>query len=431
MELFLCNRKQKNFNCRIPTAAILQIIMEHLPLIPNLENHPTPYYMYDMGLLEKTLKQAAEASGRYGYHMHYAMKANHQKEILTAVKQHGLGVDCVSGYEVQAALDLGFDPSEIVFAGVGKTDAEIRLALQNDIFCFNCESVEELQVISAIAEMEKMTARVALRVNPGVDAGTHHHITTGLTENKFGIQLPHLQKALQICAENIHLHFMGLHFHIGSQITSNEPFINLVHRVNWIWDHYNINDYGPCMLNLGGGLGVDYENPLLNPMPDFAAFFAMISSNLNIPDHISIHFEPGRSLVAQCGSLITRVLYVKEGLHKQFIIADAGMTEIMRPALYGARHRIDNLSRSTGQVKTYDVVGPACESSDVFASDLRLSSTHRGDLLAIRSCGAYVQSMTLNYNLRPAAEPVFYYPSFNRLKSLFEGIPEPFMQKAV
>ena len=405
--------------------------MEHLPLIPNLENHPTPYYIYDMGLLENTLRRALDAASCHGYHIHYALKANHQKEILSLIREFGMGADCVSGYEMQAALDHGFDPSGVVFAGVGKTDEEIRHALHSDILCLNCESIEELGVVSEIAEREGLVARVALRVNPGVDANTHHHITTGLTENKFGIQLPHLQKALHMFTDSKYLQFMGLHFHIGSQITSNEPFINLVHRVNWIWEQYKIDDFGPCMLNLGGGLGVDYVNPSANPVPDFSSFFSLVAEHLQIPGHISVHFELGRSLVAQCGSLITKVLYMKEGIQKQFVIADAGMTEIMRPALYGAEHHIDNITSAGNPLHTYEVVGPACESSDVFSRNTRLPATSRGDLLAIRSCGAYVQSMTLNYNLRPAAAPVFYYPSFNKLKSDFHGIPEPFLQKAV
>jgi diaminopimelate decarboxylase len=366
----------------------------------------TPYYLYDLDLLRRTLDQARQAADRHGYHIHYAIKANHNPIVTGIIKDYGFGVDCVSGNEVMEALHRGFPAEKIVYAGVGKGDDEIRQALENDIFCFNVESVEELQVIDEIASEMKRPARIALRVNPGVEAHTHKYITTGLDENKFGIHPSQLQEALDLCRQSQWLHFLGLHLHIGSQITSMEPFARLCQRVNEIWEEFDVSSMGATILNLGGGLGVNYEDPDGNPMPDFESFFNTIAQNLRIPQHIQVHFELGRSLVAQCGNLITRVLYTKKGVDKEFVITDAGMTELMRPALYQARHRIENLS-SSGETRQYDVVGPVCESSDVFGKAVELPLTRRGDILAIKSCGAYAESMMLRYNMRARARSYF------------------------
>ncbi len=366
----------------------------------------TPYYLYDLDLLRKTLDRARQASAQHGYHIHYAIKANHNPIITGIINDYGFGIDCVSGNEVMEALHRGFPAEEIVYAGVGKSDDEIRQALENDIFCFNVESVEELQVIEEIASEMNRPARVAVRVNPGVEAHTHKYITTGLDENKFGIHPSQLQVALDLCSQSQWLHFMGLHFHIGSQITSLQPYIELCNRVNEIWEEFAISSLGATILNMGGGLGVNYDDPEGNPVPDFGSFFNAIAENLKVPDHIQVHFELGRSLVAQCGKLIAKVLYTKKGVDKEFAITDAGMTELMRPALYQAKHQIENLS-NTGEIHTYDVVGPVCESSDVFGKAVQLPITRRGDLLAIKSCGAYAESMMLRYNMRARARSYF------------------------
>ncbi len=364
----------------------------------------TPYYLYNLDVLHRTLQAALAAAGNYGYHIHYALKANHNPVITDIISNYGFGADCVSGNEVTEALHRGFPAQKVVFAGVGKSDEEIQHALENDILCFNCESVEELQIISQIAEECQKVAAVALRVNPHVQAQTHKYITTGLEENKFGIQLSRLQEALELCRQSQWIDFKGLHFHIGSQIMSMQPFEELCRKVNHIWQKFRIDEYNPVMLNLGGGLGVDYSNP--DVLPDFENFFSHIAKNLAIPSHIKVHFELGRSLVAQCGSLITKVLYTKEGNQKDFVIADAGMTELMRPALYQAVHKIENIT-SEGAPALYDVVGPICESSDVFAKNIALPLTRRGDLLAVKSCGAYAESMMLRYNMRGRAHSYF------------------------
>ncbi len=372
----------------------------------NFGNIKTPFYFYDLDLLGNTVSSAMEEAGKYGYIIHYALKANNNPVIAGVIRDRGLGADCVSGNEISKAAELGFSNDGIVFAGVGKTDEEIKLALDMDILCLNCESVEELHVIDEIANSTGKKARVALRVNPAVEALTHHYITTGLDENKFGISLAHLQTALDICDSSEYLEFVGLHFHIGSQITSLEPYKNLCLRVNQIWKDFNISEYGGYILNMGGGLGIDYINPEENAVPDFASFFEVFNDNLVLPPEAGVHFELGRSLTGQCGRIVTRVLYTKQGIGKQFVITDAGMTELMRPALYQAVHKIINIS-SSGDPETYDVVGPVCESSDVLAKGIVLPVTGRGDLLQVLSCGAYAESMTLNFNLRDIPGSVY------------------------
>lgn len=366
----------------------------------------TPYYLYDLHLLGQTIESANSAALEHNYKIHYAIKANNNPLIAKLIGGYGLGADCVSGNEVDFALQQGFKRENIVFAGVGKTDNEIQFALQNDIGYFNCESIEELEVVAHIAESMNRTARVAIRVNPGVGAGAHKYITTGLSDNKFGIHLSYLKHALDLVYQSPSLHFAGLHFHIGSQITSFEPFIDLCKSVNQIWKDFEIDKYGGRILNLGGGLGIDYENPDKNSIPPFSDYFNTISENLDIPSDIDIHFELGRSLVAQCGSLVTTVLFTKQGLSKKFIITDAGMTELMRPALYSAKHRVENIS-SDMEHETYDIAGPICESSDFLAQNISLPATKRGDILIIRSCGAYAESMNLNYNMRGRAGHIF------------------------
>ncbi len=327
------------------------------------------------------------------------MKANANPAVLKEVKEAGLGVDTVSGGEIAAAVAAGFAPEKIVFAGVGKTDAEIELALNTGIGNFNVESLPELEVISEIATRMGKTARVALRVNPNIDAHTHHYITTGLAENKFGINLEQLDEVIDRCMTLPSVEFVGLHFHIGSQITDNTPFAILSERINKLQEQIEEKGITLKSINVGGGLGIDYEDPDANPVPDFKSYFDVFEKNLKLRPGQELHFELGRAIVAQCGSLITKVLYVKKGTTKQFAIVDAGMTDLIRPALYQAYHKIDNIT-SDGEVDKYDVVGPICESSDVFEEDAMLPMVKRGDLLALRSAGAYGEIMASRYNLR-------------------------------
>ena len=361
----------------------------------------TPFYYYDIQLLKATLDAIAHEIEQYpNYHVHYALKANANARLLEIIQQAGVGADCVSGGEVQRAIDAGFSADKIVYAGVGKSDREILLALQHDIFCFNVESVPELHIINELAGKTGKTARVCLRINPDVEAHTHTHIITGMAENKFGIALSDMMHVVEMAKELKHISFVGLHFHIGSQITNMHDYVALCQRINEIQHQLNKHDIYPTVINVGGGLGIDYQDPDRNPIANFKAYFKVFTQHLHLRPEQSLHFELGRSIVAQCGSLITKVLYVKQASVKQFAIVDAGMTELIRPALYGAKHKITNLTSQSKQMEKYDVVGPICESSDVFDKDLMLPTTQRGDIIAIRSAGAYGEAMASTYNCR-------------------------------
>lgn len=376
--------------------------------IEEFESTPTPFYYYDMELLRQTLAEATSCASAHGFVVHYAMKANANPEILEAILDAGLGIDAVSGGEIARALETGFAPETIVYAGVGKRDDEIRLALDAGIACFNVESEPELEVIAALAEEAGVKARVALRVNPNIDAHTHAYITTGLAENKFGIAREHLDAMIARCMELPSILLEGLHFHIGSQITEMEPFEMLADTINELQDRYSPRGIEFRTINVGGGLGIDYDDPDAHPIPDFKALFDTFASRLKLHLGQTLHFELGRSIVAQCGSLITRVLYVKHGLTKQFAIVDAGFTELIRPALYQAHHKIENLTApADAPIETYDVVGPICESSDRFGVDEHLPETRRGDIIALRSAGAYGEIMASQYNCRPLPLSVF------------------------
>ena len=374
--------------------------------IDKLKALPTPFYYYDVKLLQDTLDMVKNEAGKYGYHAHYAVKANANPRILSIIAENGLGADCVSGGEVKAALDAGFPADKIVFASVGKADWEINLGLDNDIFCFNVESAVELEIIDELAAAKNKVASVALRINPEVDAHTHAKITTGMKENKFGINLSQLGQVLDNLANLKNVKLIGIHFHIGSQITDMSAFRNLVIRVNEIQEDLEARGIRIENVNFGGGLGIDYYHPNHLPIPAFDNYFAVFNKLLKIRPGQQVHFEPGRSVVAQCGTLISKVLYVKEGETKKFAILDAGFTELIRPAMYDAYHRIENIS-SDEDVELYDVVGPICESSDVFGKDVELNKAHRGDLIALRSAGAYGEVMASQYNCRQL--PKAYY----------------------
>lgn len=365
------------------------------------EGARTPFYYYDKALLEKTLDEIERCTAGTPMKVHYAIKANHTPEVLRMIAARGFGADCVSGNEIKTAVECGFRPERIYYAGVGKTDEEILTGIDAGIGCFNIESVEEIDIISDLASSRGKDVTVALRVNPNIDAHTHHYITTGLKENKFGIDLALLDDAIRRVKESPRLRLGGLHFHIGSQITTNEPFRILCERINALKVRYEREGIRFSFFNVGGGLGIDYENPDGNPIPDLAGYFSTILDNLKLDKGQEVHCELGRAIVGQCGSLITRVVLVKHGLEKSFVITDAGMTDLIRPALYGAHHVIQNLSAAGKPADSvYDVVGPICESSDVFSAGETMPQTRRGDILAIRSAGAYGASMASQYNMR-------------------------------
>ncbi len=374
--------------------------------IHQLQQYKTPFYYYDLELLRKTLNAINTESQKYNYHVHYAFKANANKNIIALIKQYGLGADCVSGNEVKCAIENNFEPAKIVFAGVGKNDDEINYALSQNIFCFNCESIHELEIINDLAKQQNKTASIALRINPNVDAHTHKYITTGLEENKFGINPYEFEAVIEKLKTLPHLKLIGLHFHIGSQITNLKPFKQLCLRVNEINTFFLNKGYDLPIINVGGGVGINYNEPDKESIIDFESYFKVFHDFIALRPQQQLHFELGRAVVAQCGSLMSKVLYIKNGINTNFAILDAGMTELIRPALYQAFHKIENISAKSSEVENtktnfkYDVVGPICESSDCFGKAVELPETKRGDLIAIRSAGAYGEVMSSRYNLR-------------------------------
>lgn len=374
---------------------------------------PTPFYYYDIEVLKQTLQKLKKESDKYKFNIHYALKANANNKILNIIKSFKIGADCVSGNEIKKAIECNFSPEHIVFAGVGKSDTEINYALENNIFCFNCESLQELEVINELAIAKNKTAKIALRINPNVNANTHKYITTGLEENKFGINLWELDAVVVALKGLKNLQLIGLHFHIGSQITDLSSFKTLCLKVNEIQTWFVNHKIKIENINVGGGLGVDYHEPDKNLIADFSAYFKLFNDFLELLPNQKVHFELGRSISAQCGTLISRVLYIKKGVNTNFAILDAGMTELMRPALYQAYHKIENLTKQTqdSRPKTqdykYDVVGPICESSDCFGKAVDLPETLRGDIIALRTAGAYGEVMSSAYNLRDRVKAVY------------------------
>ena len=367
----------------------------------------TPFYYYDTNILRQTLSAINTETQKYdNYFVHYAVKANANLKVLQIINEAGLGIDCVSGGEIEQVLKVGFPANKIVFAGVGKSDWEIELGLDKDIFCFNVESIPELEVINEIAARKGKAATVCFRINPNVGAHTHANITTGLAENKFGIAMEDMERVIELAQGMKNVQFKGLHFHIGSQILEMDDFVALANRINELQDQLEAKGIRIDIINVGGGLGIDYVQPQEHPIPNFAEYFATYRKYLKLREGQTVHFELGRAVVGQCGALVTKVNYVKEGSFKKFVIVDAGFTDLIRPALYDAHHKIINLTATTDEVETYDVVGPICESSDVFDKGIELARTKRGDLVALLSAGAYGEIMASGYNCR--ALPVGY-----------------------
>ncbi len=364
----------------------------------------TPYYYYDTNLLRDTLKSINDEVSKYdGYFVHYAIKANANLKLLKIIKDAGFGIDCVSGGEIERALEAGFSSEKIVFAGVGKSDWEIELAVDNNIFCFNVESIPELEVINEISAKKGKVSNVCFRINPNVGAHTHANITTGLAENKFGIAMEDMEDIIKMSSTMKNVNFIGLHFHIGSQILDMSDFVALSERINELQDKLVADGIKLQIINVGGGLGIDYQNPQENSIPNFKDYFATYHKHLKLRPGQTVHFELGRAVVGQCGALITRVNYMKKGAVKQFAIVDAGMTDLIRPALYDAVHKTINLTSDEPE-QLYDVVGPICESSDVFVKDIKLNAVRRGDIIAMLSAGAYGEIMASQYNCRRLPE---------------------------
>lgn len=375
--------------------------------LDNIVDLSTPYYCYDLSLLRNTIGTIQKEISGFPFVVHYAVKANGNPRILEEISKTGLGADLVSGNEILAALKAGFAPGMMAFAGVGKTDSEIEIAIDNDIYCFNVESEPEMEVINEIAGLKGKKVGIAIRVNPDIDAHTHRYITTGTVADKFGIDLPMLDEVVDLALRLPNLRLRGLHFHIGSQITTLEPFKMLCEKINFLIEHFENRGVTFEMIDAGGGLGVDYNNPEANQIAPFHDFFQVFKDGIKLRPGQKVHFELGRSIVAQCGALISKVVFVKENSAKKFVVLDAGMTHLLRPALYNAHHKIVNLTSQESEHDTYDVVGPICESSDVFAHDEILPITRRGDLIAILSAGAYGESMASTYNMRSLPQSHF------------------------
>jgi diaminopimelate decarboxylase len=373
-------------------------------IIQKFRDLPTPFYFYDLDVLNTTCQKVLDESVKTGFKVHYAVKANPNPRILKIISSYGFGADCVSFNEIERAISCGFKPSETVFAGVGKTDKDIVAALKADILCFNCESIPEIEVINSIAEKQNKVSTIALRINPYIEAHTHKYITTGVPESKFGVNTWELKEVVErlISLKNVSL--KGIHFHIGSQITKMSVFKSLCSRINELQEWFLSQNINLEIINVGGGLGIDYVNP--DKPARFEDYFSLIKEFVKLRSGQSIHVEPGRSIVGQCGSLISKVLFIKKGSNTTFAIIDAGMTDLIRPALYQASHRIENLT-SNGKADRYDVVGPVCESADTFAKYIELPETRRGDIIAIRSAGAYGEAMASRYNLRDLPGAVF------------------------
>ena len=364
-----------------------------------MQNTKTPFYYYDTKILNDTLQLIIEESSKYNFNVHYAIKANANIDILNIISSRGKGADCVSGNEITRAIETGFKPSDIVFAGVGKSDEEINIAIDNNIFCFNCESSSEIEVINDIAISKNKIANIALRINPNVDAKTHKHITTGLRRNKFGINIEDINSVLELIDSCSNINLIGLHFHIGSQINDINVFVELCERINAIQEILKGKDISLEHINVGGGLGINYSEPEKELIAPFGRYFKVFADNLKLEENQKVHFELGRSIVGQCGFLISKVLYTKESVENKIAIIDAGMTDLLRPALYNASHKIENIS-SNEEPELYDIVGPICESSDTFGIDVLVNKLHRNDLIKIHSAGAYGEVMASEYNLR-------------------------------
>jgi diaminopimelate decarboxylase len=372
--------------------------------IEKFRSLPTPFYYYDIDVLKTTLDNVKRESDKFGYTVHYALKANSNNHLLKLISSYGFGADCVSGNEIARAIETGFKPGAIVFAGVGKSDNEIDFALNAGIFCFNCESIPEIEVINGIAKRLNKKAQIALRINPNVDAHTHKYITTGIEENKFGINLWELEEVVEMISGLSNINLKGMHFHIGSQIKNMAAFKSLSTRINELQTWFSDHHADIRIVNVGGGLGIDYQNPEVQP--DFSEYFSLFNDLIELRPGQELHLEPGRSIIGQCGSLISRVLFIKKGKNTSFAIIDAGMTDLIRPALYNAYHKIENITSDRSK-QHYDVVGPICESSDSFGKYVELPEAQRGDFIAIRSAGAYGEAMASRYNLRDLAPAVF------------------------
>jgi diaminopimelate decarboxylase len=396
---------------------------EATPLEAIAQAHGTPCYVYSRAALSQAFLAYADAFAGHDHLICYAVKANPNLAILSLFARLGAGFDIVSGGELARVLAAGGDPGKVVFSGVGKTRAEMGAALEAGIHCFNVESESELLHLDAVAGQLGRRAPVSFRVNPDVDAKTHPYIATGLKTNKFGVAYAEAPRLYALAAELPHLDVVGVDCHIGSQLTETAPFAEALDKVLVLIDRLQGQGIQLRHLDLGGGLGVRYRDETPPALADYAA--VLLDRLRGRP--LKLILEPGRSLVANAGLLLTRVEYLKHGEAKDFAIVDAAMNDLMRPALYDAWHQVEPVAARSTEARRYEIVGPVCESGDFLAHDRSLA-LQEGDLLALFSAGAYGMSMSSNYNSRPRAaevlvdgEQVHLVRARETLASLFEN----------
>lgn len=379
-----------------------ELFAEDVPVRELAEKYGTPLYVYSYRTLLRHFRAYTEAFRDYPHIICFALKANSNIAILRLFAKHGGGADVVSGGELYRALRAGVPPQKIVYDGVGKTEEEIRFALKSKILMFNVESDDELREINRVASVMKLKAPIALRINPDIDPETHPYIATGLREHKFGIPiedaLEHYRVALRLKSVKV----IGIHKHIGSQITKISPFVDALRSLLLLMDKLSTEGLNIQYLDIGGGLGIHYKNEE-PPVPKELASSIM---PLLKGRKLTLIVEPGRSIVGNAGILVTKTLYLKKGAEKEFIIVDAGMNDLIRPSLYGAYHQLLPVVKKRRDTILCDVVGPICESSDFLAKERELKRVKKGEYLAVMGAGAYGFSMSSNYNSRPKAAEV-------------------------
>jgi diaminopimelate decarboxylase len=363
------------------------------------QTHGTPLYLYSRATIERHWHAFNDAAGQQDHLICYAVKANSNLAVLNVMARLGSGFDIVSQGELSRVLAAGGDAKKVVFSGVGKKSSEIAFALEQDIFCFNVESVSELDRINQVAKAMDKIAPISLRVNPDVDAGTHPYISTGLKDNKFGIAIDDAQRVYQYAASLSHLKVNGVDCHIGSQLTDLTPFLDALDRVLLLVDKLANQGINLSHLDVGGGLGVCYQDET----PPHPEQYAKALAARLVGYDLTLIYEPGRAIMANAGILVTEVEFLKENEERNFAIVDAAMNDLIRPALYQAWQAIIPVEiRDDVATKNYDVVGPVCETGDFLGKD-RALVIKAGDLLAVRSSGAYGFAMSSNYNSRPRA----------------------------
>ncbi len=388
-----------------------KLYCEDIPVHELIEELGTPLYVYSKNQIIENFREIAGAVSGANTTICYALKANSNPSILKLLVQEGAGADAVSAGEIHLALKAGFPPEKIVFAGVGKREDEIEYALQQNVLSFNVESTQEIQLLSLAALRLNLKARVSLRINPDIDAESHPYISTGLKHNKFGIDAGHALEAFRMAASLPALEVIGIHTHIGSQITKVEPYVATATFIVSLIDRLRDNKIFLSHVDIGGGFGVQYMNVLTHEalpvenntngaMLSVGDFVSAVRPVLE-PTGCSVWIEPGRSIVANAGILLSKVLYVKDNSAKKFVVVDAGMNDLLRPSLYNAYHQVVPVKIETYEHEKVDVVGPICETGDFLARDRLLSKVKPGDGLAIMTTGAYAFVTTSNYNARP------------------------------